>query len=457
MGIADRAGLARYVRGTEVGVRRYTVRQLSAELERVIAARWPSLEVEAEVGQVGLPASGHAYLTLRDGDALLNAVCWRDTWRGLPWRPALGDKVVCRGRMGTYPGKSGYQLFVHGVTKAGEGSHAADIAMRRARLEADGLLDPRRKRPLPTHPRVVGVVTSLSGAALQDFLKVSRQRYPAARIVVAGALVQGPTAPPSLVAAMDLLLEHGQAEVIVLTRGGGGKEDLLAFQDEGLARYVAACPVPTVSAVGHQVDTTLCDLVADAVAPTPTAAAMLVLPDGLALAQRVDELDARRHVAMARRIASGRRELRGLASRLRHPSAQNAARRQRVDDLHARLVRAVDTSLRRRAVKLAGLPGRLERGLVQRIPVARLEVDTASRRLLDALVRGLRERRLRTVALHDRAAALSPQAVLGRGYAVVVGPTGVVRDPSAVSAGDTLRVHVERGTFGATVTDGGSR
>ncbi len=300
-------------------MRRYSVSALTRELHDLLAARYPVIEVEGEVSNLAVPGSGHAYLTLRDADAVLGAVAWRTTWRALAWRPERGDAVVARGHLGVFGGKGAYQLYVTDIRRAGEGALAAEIARRKARLEAEGLLDPRRKRPLPRFPSVVGVATSLTGAALQDFLKVSGRRFPAARVLVAGCTVQGASAPASVVQAVELLVDDGRAEVIVVTRGGGSKEDLLAFQDEGLARYLALCPVPVVSAVGHQVDTTLCDLVADVVAPTPSAAAETVFPDGDLLRQRADEAGMALAAALARAVRWRRERVAATKARLRHP------------------------------------------------------------------------------------------------------------------------------------------
>jgi exodeoxyribonuclease VII large subunit len=438
-------------------VRRYTVRQLTGEIERVVAARWPSIEVEAEVGQIGVPASGHAYLTLRDADAVLNAVAWRDTWRNQTWQPKAGDKVVCRGRMGIYPGKSSYQLFVHVITKAGEGELAAQIAARRARLEDEGLLDPRRKRPLPSAPRFVGVATSLTGAALQDFLKVSGERFPAARILVAGCLVQGATAPASVVSAIELLLEDGRAEVIVVTRGGGGKEDLLAFQDEGLARFIAHCPVPTVSAVGHQVDTTLADLVADVVAPTPSAAAAAVLPDGAALIRRVDDASVRLDDAITRALRQRARQVRELAARVRHPRERLADIRRRANDLDRRLVFTLGQRLDRLRERVAPLGPRLAASVARRVPQERRELAALEARLVVAARAAVERRRASVRAAEGRAGALSPLAVLGRGYAMVLGADGVVSSAAAVRPGERLDVVVADGRFGVRVAAPGDK
>jgi exodeoxyribonuclease VII large subunit len=397
-------------------VRKFTVSALTAELDRLISGRYPALLVEGEVAQIQVPASGHCYLTLRDRvegargarGAQLGGVCWRDTWRNLAYRPRIGDQVVCRGRLGLYGERGVVQLYVNDIQPAGKGLMAEEIARRIARLRADGLLDPARKRPLPPYPRFVGLATSRTGAALQDFLEVSRERFPAARVLLAPCLVQGETAPASVLGAVDLLVQDGRSEVVVVTRGGGSKEDLLPFQDEQLARFLAGCPVPVVSAVGHQVDTTIADLVADAVAPTPSAAALAVLPDGQTLRQRVDEVEIGLRASMDRVVWRQRERVDGLRSRLVHP-------RRRLEQVR---------------VRAAELEERLQVGLARFL-------DHASARVR---------------ALEGQLDALSPEAVLGRGYAIVTGPDGVVTDPGQVADGDSVEVRVQGGRFGATVS-----
>ncbi|MCB9665667.1 MAG: exodeoxyribonuclease VII large subunit [Alphaproteobacteria bacterium] len=432
-------------------MRRVTVRQLTQELTTLLSARYPALEVEGEVSNLTVAGSGHAYLTLRDGDAALAAVCWADTWRSLDHRPKRDERVVCRGRLGVYGGKGAYQLYVHGIAPAGEGAWAAELARRKARLEADGLLEPRRKRPLPAHPRVVGVATSLTGAALQDFLEVSRERHPATRILLAGCQVQGERAPASIVQAVELLVDDGRCEVIVVTRGGGSKEDLRAFQDEGLARYLAHCPVPVVSAVGHQIDTTLADLVADAVAPTPTAAAVLVLPDGGVLRQRVDEGALALEAAVARRLRDGRRELVRVQGRLRHPAERLAQVRRRADELVARAAAVIARRLPARRAELRALEGRALAAWRRVPPGGRHETEALRRRLALAVQQLLRDRRAAVARSLAQVEALSPQRVLERGYAVVVGPDGAVSSAAAVRAGDRVSVRLRDGSFGAVV------
>lgn len=388
---------------------RFTVTALTAQVDRLLNRAFTRIEVEGELAQLQQPASGHAYLTLKDGDATLQAVIWRSEWQQHHPRPAVGERVVATGRLGAYALQGRYQLYATRVALAGRGELQRRLDEIRGRLRADGLLDPRRRRPLPRFPAVVGLATSLDGAALQDFLRVSRDRWPAARILVAPCAVQGADAAASVVRALALLYEDGRADVVVVTRGGGNRVDLLAYQDEQLARWIATSPVPIVSAVGHEIDSPLTDEVADAVAPTPSAAAMLVLPDGPALRQRIDEAALALDQGIGRVIRGRRSRVRELEARLRHPARDLALRRVRLDELRARLAAAID----------------------RRIGAARSRLDGSRTELR----------------------ALSPYAVLDRGYALVTGPRGLVRSPGEVAVGDALEVRVAGGTFPATAAE----
>ncbi|MFK7931239.1 MAG: exodeoxyribonuclease VII large subunit [Myxococcota bacterium] len=386
---------------------RYSVSGLIAEVDEVLAGRYPQVLVEAEVRGLTVSPAGHAFLTLTDGKANLQAVAWRTTWQSLRHRPQEGERALIRGRLSIYAQRGAFQLYIKDAQPAGLGDLARQIEARKLRLAADGLLDERRKRALPTAPLVVGVATSSRGAALQDFLRVSGERFPATRILVAHCTVQGPQAPSEILRAIELLVEQGESQVIVVTRGGGSQQDLLAFQDEQLARFIADVPVPVVSAVGHEVDTTIADLVADLAVPTPTAAAVHVLPDGPALIRSVSESEIRLDSALRRFVGARRDRTTELRSRLRHPS--------------------------------------------RRIADVRKAAAAAQTRLDRSMARELQDRRARLRSVQARLEALSPRAVLGRGYAVVRGPQGIISDASQVVAGQDLDVEVAVGRFGVSV------
>lgn len=431
----------------------YSVTGLCAELQHLVQSRYPVVFVEGEVVQANYSGVGHCYVTLGERDARLPAVVFRGTLPRLQVQPRQGMRVLAKGRLSVYERGGQIQLIVNELSPAGEGALAKLIAERRQRLMQEGLLDPRRKRPLPPSPRVVGVVTSLTGAALQDFLKVSLLRYPAARILVAGSRVQGAEAPAEIIRALELLQEDGRAELIVVTRGGGAKSDLLAFQDEFVARAVAACSVPVLSAVGHEIDTTLCDEVADAVASTPSAAALLCLPDGVALGRRVDEAVFDLERATLGRIQRRRDAVEALSQRLRHPGEQLKARLRRLDELGERLRVAMDRMVLTRQLALAAAEDRLHVPLAPMLRERRARLDALRARLDPAMSRQL-ERRQAQLERADRSLqALSPRAVLARGYAIVSSADGaVVKRASDLAFGDRLRLQLADGDIDAIVS-----
>lgn len=386
----------------------FTVTGLSAALGRVVDRSFPRVAVEGEVSQLSIPRSGHAYMVLRDGESQLSALVWASTWRGLRFHPKPGQRVVCTGAVRLYPAKGILQLYVNDIRPKGEGKLAAQLEKVKQRLGADGLLDPRRKRTLPRFPRTVGIATSLTGAALQDFLRVASRRWPA-HLLVAGCTVQGENAAGSVVRALEVLFEDGRCDVVVVTRGGGSKLDLLPFHDETLARWIATAPVPVVSAVGHETDTSIADLVADLVAPTPSAAAMAVLPDAVELRRRTDAASQALRRAMARQLRRRADRVRELRSRLKHPAQRLEQARRRAADLQGRLERAMAAQLHRHRSRLAH-------------PRARLD-------------------------------ALSPYAVLDRGYALVQHHDEVVRHPDQVRPGDPLTIRLAGGALTARVDE----
>lgn len=394
----------------------WSPKTIAIELQRQFDRFWPRVVVEGEVGQLQIPRSGHCYFQLREGDTMLGGVMWRTDWQSARFRPKVGDRIRCRGKLSVFNGR--VQLYAKHMELAGEGPMAAEIRARTERLRADGLLDPARKRKLPAMPYTVGVATSASGAAIADFLRVSRQRFPAARILLAPCTVQGPEAPASVIRALELLVDHGGCEVLVVTRGGGSKDDLMAFMDEALARAIASCPLPVVSAVGHEIDTSLCDLVADAVAPTPSAAANVVFPDRRELARRVADTERRSRNAMERQLAHRRQRVDGLANRLRHPRERVLQGKRDLAGLTARLDRSWTVVYTRRRQRVAALQGRLE--------------------------------------------ALSPHAVLRRGYAMARAMNGqVLSDATAAEVGQSLQISLATGALRVRVEevydgDGGS-
>lgn len=294
------------------------VAALNAAARDVLEKSFRPLWVLGEVANWSRAASGHRYFTLRDETAQVSCVMWRSDAERLPTDPEEGMEVCGYGQVSLYEARGSYQFLVRVLRARGEGLWRLAFERLRGRLAAEGLLDPERKRPLPRVPAKVGVVTSRSGAALRDVLAVVRRRAPWTRILLSDCRVQGEGAAADIVAALERLVRDGTSDVIVLTRGGGSVEDLWAFNEEAVARAIASCPIPTVSAVGHEVDVTIADLVADRRAPTPSAAAELVVPDGAALRGDLAALAGGLVTGLRGRIERGdRRSREGILGLLR--------------------------------------------------------------------------------------------------------------------------------------------
>jgi exodeoxyribonuclease VII large subunit len=366
--------------------------------------------VIGEVSNFTRPSSGHLYFTLKDASAALRCVMWRNTAIRQAFLPRDGDAIEVHGLIDVYEANGVYQLYADTIRPAGEGALYQEFLRLKARLEAEGLFDPGRKRPLPQWPRRIGVVTSPTGAALRDILNTLRRRYPLVQVVLAPTPVQGVEAPSGIVAALHDVNHLAHADVIILARGGGSIEDLWAFNDERVARAIVASEAPVVTGVGHETDFTIADFAADLRAPTPTAAAEMVTPNRLDLLAALEELVQRLERAVQGVLSARRWTLSERANRLRlnSPAARLRSDRQRIDDLSRRSSLALGHRLQLRQARLSGLEQRL--------------------------------------------GSLNPMAVLSRGFAVVSLPDGsVVRSVSQVVSGDALDVRVADGSFGARV------
>ncbi|HEY68110.1 MAG TPA: exodeoxyribonuclease VII large subunit, partial [Thermoflexia bacterium] len=341
----------------------YTVSQLTGYIRRLIEDD-PELSdvwVEGEVSNFSRASSGHCYFTLKDAGSQIGCVMWRSVAKVQDYLPVGGDLVLAHGRVGVYEAGGRYQLYVDQLRPAGVGDLYRQFELLKARLEAEGLFAPERKRPLPRFPRRIGVVTSPSAAALRDILNVLGRRYPLAEVLLAPTPVQGDDAPPQIVAAIEALNGRDDVDIIIVARGGGSLEELWAFNDERVARAVAASRIPVICGVGHETDFSLADFAADVRAPTPSAAAELVAPDRAELRAQVKGLAAALMGALQGAIEERRWRLAEQTRALKHlsPAVQLAQARQRVDDLLGRAEAAVRHSLTLRRERLGGLTGRL--------------------------------------------------------------------------------------------------
>lgn len=431
-----------------------SVGELDRRLKRLIEGDTAGVYVEGEVSGLREVASGHIYFTLKDEqeEASIDAVMYRTAPSRSKRLLADGARVVLIGRATVYAPRGRLQFTADEARPAGRGALLEALERLKEKLAGEGLFAAEHKRPLPTDPRVIGVVTSASGAALHDIIKVASRRG-RVRVVLAASPVQGAGAAAQMVKALALLAQVPEIEAIILGRGGGSADDLAAFNDELLVRQVAASRVPIVSAVGHEIDTTLTDLAADARAATPSQAAELLVADAEARTDALDHLRVRLSRALERRIAADQGALDHLLARLGTPQRLLGEQRRDVDDALGRIEDAMRFCLDAGKGELA----RLERRIAARHPSAviagaRASLGPLSVRLDAAARRTTAARRRQLEGAAARLDALSPLAVLGRGYAIVQNAAGAaVRDAAEVTPGDSVNVRVHRGTFTARV------
>jgi len=433
----------------------FTVSELTLHIKAALEDRFPAVWVEGEISNLRLPSSGHAYFTLKDDGAQIRCVLFRSRGRRVRFEVEDGLKVLAFGGLDVYANRGEYQLVVEMIEPKGAGALTIAFEQLKRRLEVEGLFDPARKRPLPPFPRTIGIVTSRTGAALRDMLHVIGRRFASLRVVVAPVRVQGDEAPRDIVRAIAELCEIRELDVVIVGRGGGSIEDLWAFNDERVARAIARCRVPVISAVGHETDFTIADFVADLRAPTPSGAAELVVREKLHVARAVAELSARLQQAMRAQVARNRERSRALARRrvLTEPARALREWHRRVDDLALRLRGGMRQHHRHLAQRVALATNTLS----SLHPLARISHGSAvlaqlRGRLAAAGAHSIKGARHRFEASVGRLESLSPLAVLGRGYSLARSPSGaVVRRATDVSPGDAIEILLHEGTLDARV------
>ena len=439
----------------------YSISQLTDRIRSLLEERFFEIWVEGEISNCFVAKTGHMYFTLKDTQAQIKAVMFRSAIRYLRFKPQDGLRVVARGRVTVYDPKGEYQIVCEHLEPEGLGARQLAFDQLKERLARDGLFDPRRKRPLPALPRKIGVVTSLDGAAVRDIIKVLRRRYANAHIVIRPARVQGEGAALEIARAMAAIGKVKGVDVVIVGRGGGSIEDLWAFNEEVVARAIAGCPVPTISAVGHETDVTIADFVADMRAPTPSAAAEMVVARKDDFCARIDRLAHRVQTLMQGRLHRVRSRLGTLESRSGYAgfAMRVAMRGRRADDLSHQLLRAVRGQLGRRERLYQMLRLALERFDVRRrFGASRTRLVGVDGRLRSSVDRQVHAADARLRGTAARLESLSPLAVLARGYAVCWNEdrTAIVRDAAAVKRGDRVHVKLERGELDCDVTGHGT-
>lgn len=420
----------------------YSVTRLNREVRGLLESGLGTVWVQGEISNLSRPGSGHWYFSLKDREAQVRCAMFRQRNQLLRFAPREGQLVQAFGRVSLYEPRGDYQLIVEIMEDAGVGALQRAFEELKARLAAEGLFAAERKRPLPVAPRCIGIITSPTGAAVRDILHILARRYPCASVIIYPAPVQGTAAAGALIAALELAGRRAECDVLILARGGGSLEDLWAFNDEGLARAILRSPIPVVTGIGHEIDFTIADFVADVRAPTPSGAAQLVAPDAAVWRSRLAQLAARFAAAARRTLRAESGRLDGLLLRLRqaHPGARLQQHAQRLDELEARLRLALRRHLEAAAAQQSQrgqhaeqLAARLALAIRSRLAAAAARLDGAAR------------------ALH----AVSPLGTLERGFAIVTRSAdgSLVTDAGQLAVGERFDARLASGTVRASVLE----
>jgi exodeoxyribonuclease VII large subunit len=434
----------------------WRVRDLVAAVRSHIEREYSDAWVEGEISNFRAPDSGHLYFTLKDGNAQIRVVMFRSSARLLRFRPADGLQVVVRGRITVYEERGELQISAEYIEPKGAGSLQLAFEQLKAKLEAEGLFAAERKKPIPALPSRIGIVTSAQAAALRDILNVLQRRHHSVNVLIYPAQVQGDAASNEVAAGVRFLNQHDNVDVIIIARGGGSAEDLAPFNNEALARTVAASEIPVISAVGHETDFTIIDFVADLRAPTPSAAAELVIRSRQEVEDHAAALRERLSRAMRYRLLMGRQALTELAQHGAFARMMEVIRQrqQKIDDLTHRLELAERQLLQqahRRWEMISATVRHYDLRLV--LSGVRRELESGTAALVSVMRNVLLQQRVRSDRLQTALQSLSPLAILERGYALVFDPQGrLLKDVSGLKAGDEISARLAHGEFHAAVT-----
>jgi exodeoxyribonuclease VII large subunit len=433
--------------------RTYTVSELTAEMRAVLTEAFTDIWVSGEISGTKVPPSGHYYFTLKDESAQIRAVCYKTTARYLKFKPQDGIAVVARGRIDVYDARGEVQLMVDALEPLGHGALQLAFEQLKKRLAAEGLFEASRKRAIPALPERIGIVTSPSGAVIRDILQILERRAPGRHIRVYPTLVQRDGAAEQIAAGVEYFSQSGWAEVVIVARGGGSLEDLWAFNEERVARAIARCSVPVISAVGHETDFTIADFVADLRAPTPSAAAEMVIATRQSLIETLDAGDSRLIQSVRLKLALAARRLHGVEIDTGRLHRAVGRRMQRVDELDYRVRESMRVAIDARTRVLESLSARLHRRDVRlRLAEGRRNLESLEQRISETMRLRLSRAAGKLAPLEAHLKQLSPTRILERGYAIVEHQGQIVKSPSQAPVGSTVRVRLAQGELGARVT-----
>ena len=441
----------------EPGRRVFTVAELNAAIHGLLEREFADVWVTGEISGTRLAASGHYYFTLKEQDAQLRCVCFRQTARYLKFKPQDGVAVIARGRVDVYEVRGEYQLLVETLEPQGRGALQLAFEQLKKKLAAEGLFDRSRKRPIPAFPRRIGIVTSPSGAAIRDLLNILERRFPGLHIRLFPAQVQGEGAVEDVCRGIEHFGTSGWADVLIVGRGGGSLEDLWTFNEEAVARAIAACPVPVISAVGHETDVTIADFVADLRAPTPSAAAELVVGTRQHVVERIEAAEAKLRQSLRYRLSDAMRKLhqRGIERGTSLLSRRIGRSLQRVDEVDYELRARMRSLLLVARAHWRELDARLKAlDLRLRFAQTRQRLEAADRTSVETMRATLARARRRYEPLAAELNQLSPLRVLDRGYAIVQDDQGrILKDAADAPPPTAIAVRLARGRLKARVTE----
>jgi exodeoxyribonuclease VII large subunit len=434
--------------------RALTVSELNHQARHLLETSFMQVWVEGELSGFSRPSSGHWYFSLKDRNCQIRCAMFRGANQRVRPAPKEGELVRIRGKVTLYENRGDFQIIVEHLEPAGAGALQQAFEALKLKLFNEGLFSTERKKPIPALPRHIGVVTSPTGAAIHDILTVLARRCPGIPVTLYPTAVQGQAATADIVAAIGRAVAHNRAEVLIIGRGGGSLEDLWCFNEEAVARAIAACPIATVSAVGHEVDTTIADYVADFRAPTPSAAAEKISPDQSVWLRQLQASSERLQAAMGRQQVAMANRLQQLSTRLKDPRRSLQEKAQRLDGLDVRLGRAMAQTTQRLHMRADHLQQRLAMQSPSRqLASARERVLRATTDLNLAIQQALKSRRERLDYTAQTLNLVSPLATLGRGYAIVKDDQGkIVRQTGQLEAGQAISARVANGTVHAQVT-----
>lgn len=433
--------------------RAISVSELNKQARSLLERSFLIISVEGELSNFVRPSSGHWYFTLKDEKAQVRCAMFRNRSQFLKYQPKNGDRVLVRAKVSLYEGRGDFQLICDYMEESGSGRLQQAYEELKARLHREGLFDNQHKKPLPSHPAHIGIITSPTGAAIHDILTVLKRRFPGLPVTLYPTAVQGEEAIIQIERSIELANRHNCCDVLIIGRGGGSLEDLWAFNEERVARAVFNSQIPVISAVGHEVDMVITDFIADVRAPTPSAAAEMVSPDQQTLQLRLNQAKQRLAAQLKRQLYFRRERLMALRARLRHPGDQLRQQAQRLDDLEQRMQRAMLRKLSDRYSRLQTLQQRLQNQQPsQQISRYRQQVTQHQHQLQQLFQARLKQARMELKAQAGRLHAVSPLATLDRGYAIVQDENGkVLQDSQQVQAGDHIQTRLQKGRLQCTV------